>query len=240
MPGTPTPPTLRSAFRSAATDFYYESIRVVPANVAWGICLLALLAGGVWGSPTLAIVVAPLLALPLVAIARLAAQTVRGMDVVLSDGVEAIRAQALPAIVAGIVLEIAAIVFALNMVAGATAGGPAGWAFATLAAWGLASTWVFGLAFWPLLADPARDDAPVIARVRLAGLVIVAEPARFAALGAAMAILTLVSSVAIVALLSVSVSFAMLVAARIVLPAADRFEAGIEAGRAVPGGTGPG
>jgi hypothetical protein len=222
--GPRTVPSLGSAFRAAAVDIYFQSIRVVPANVAWGACLLALLACAVWVSPTLALAAAPLLVLPLVAIARLAAQTVRGEDVVLSDGVAAIRAHAVPALLAGLMFEVAAIVFAINAAAGVAAGGPVGWGFATLAAWGLIGTWVLGLAFWPLLVDPAREVMPVRERARLAGVIIVAEPLRFAGLGAAIAVVTVLSTVAFPALLSVSVAFMALVAARVVLPAADRLE----------------
>jgi hypothetical protein len=116
-------------------------------------------------------------------------------------------------------------VFSTNVISGIAAGGPAGWALATLAAWGLVATWVVGLAFWPLLVDPAREGVGLGRRVRLAGLVVLAEPARFGGLGLAAAVVTIVSTVAIVALLSVSVAYVALVAARVTLPAADALEA---------------
>jgi hypothetical protein len=213
-----------SAIRAAATDFYYQSIRLVPANVAWGIGFLALLACAVWVSPTVALGAAPLLALPLVAVTGLAAQTVRGKDVVLSDAIAVIRAHAVPALLAGLTFEVAAVVFATNAAAGVTAGGPAGWAFATLAAWGLVGTWVYGVAFWPLLVDPARAAMPLADRARLAGLVVLESPMRFAGLAAALAVIIVVSALAVVVLLSMSVAFAALVAARVVLPAADRLD----------------
>ena len=78
-------PSLANAFRVAAVDFYYQSIRLVPANVAWGAGLLGIFAVGMWLSPTIGLVLAPLLALPFVGVVRLAAQIVRGGDVVLSD-----------------------------------------------------------------------------------------------------------------------------------------------------------
>ena len=236
MVAKPLPaPSLRSALRAAATDFYYQSIRLVPANVAWGAAFLGILAIAVWLSPILALVAAPLLCLPLVAIARLAAQIVRGDDVVLSDAAAAIRSFGRPAVASGIVLVLATVAFAANVAAGLGAGGPIGWAFAVLAAWGLAATWVFGLAFWPLLVDPDREAIPVIARARMAGLVVLAAPLRFAELGAAIAVVTLISTVAFAALLSVSVAFIALVAARVVLPAADQLEARL----AKPAASGP-
>jgi hypothetical protein len=231
-------PTLRGAFRLAATDFYYQSLRLVPANVAWGAGFLAVLAIAFWLSPALALVIAPLLCLPLVGIARLAAQIVRGDDVVLSDVTTAMRSCGLSALAAGVVFELATLVAAMNVVAGISGGGAIGWAFAMLAAWGLAALWVVGLAFWPLLVDPARDATPVAARARLAGLVVLAHPARFASLGASVAVVTVVSVVAFAALLSVSVAFIALVASRITLPSADQLEARLSRSAATPGAIG--
>ena len=49
LPGT----TVGAALRAAATDLYSQSIRFVPANVAWGAGLLAVLALAAWQSPLL-------------------------------------------------------------------------------------------------------------------------------------------------------------------------------------------
>jgi hypothetical protein len=231
-------PTLRGAFRLAATDFYYQSLRLVPANVAWGAGFLAVLAIAFWLPPALALVIAPLVCLPLVGIARLAAQIVRGDDVVLSDITTAMRSHGLSALAAGVVFELATLVAATNVVAGVAGGGAIGWAFAVLAGWGLAALWVVGLAFWPLLVDPARDAMPVAARARLAGLVVLAHPARFASLGASVAVVTIVSAVAFAALLSVSVAFIALVASRVTLPSADQLEARLSGSAATPGAIG--
>ena len=231
-------PTLRGAFRLAATDFYYQSLRLVPANVAWGAGFLTVLAVALWLSPALALVIAPLLSLPLVGVARLAAQIVRGDDVVLSDITTAIRSHGLSVLAAGVAFEVATLVAATNVVAGIAGGGAIGWAFAVLAGWGLAALWVVGLAFWPLLVDPARDAMPVAARARLAGLVVLAHPARFASLGASVAVVTIVSAVAFAALLSVSVAFIALVASRVTLPSADQLEARLSGSAATPGAIG--
>jgi hypothetical protein len=232
-------PTLGFAFRTAAMDFYYQSIRLVPANVALGGGLLAVLAIAIWLSPTLALVAAPLLCLPLVGIVRLAAEAVRGEDVVLSDFTVAIRANGPAALAAGVAFLIATIVFATNAMAGIAARGPTGWAFATLAVWGLVAVWIFGLAFWPLLVDPARDATPLARRARLAALVVLAEPLRFAGLGASLAVVALISTVAFAALLSVSVAFIALVAARVVLPAADALEERLASRTPIPGTADP-
>jgi hypothetical protein len=222
------------AFRVAATDFYYQSIRLVPANVAWGAGFIVVLAIAAWLSPILALLAAPLLCLPFVGIVGMAAQIVRGKDVVLSDMPTAMRAHAVPALAAGGVLVAATVVFAANIGAGIGVGGLVGLGFATLAAWGLAASWILALAFWPLLVDPARATVPVTRRTRLAALVVLAEPLRFAVSAAALALVVLVSTVAFAALVSVSVAFIALVAARVVLPAADEFEARV-AGDAATG-----
>ncbi len=223
------------AFRSAATDFYYQSIRLVPANLAWGAGFLAVLAIAAWLSPILALLAAPLLCLPFVGIAGMAAQIVRGRDVVLSDMPATMRAHALPALAAGGVLAAATVAFAANVGAGIGMGGPVGLGFATLAAWGLAGSWVLAVAFWPLLVDPARAAVPVTRRTRLAALVVLAQPLRFAALAAALALVLLASTIAFAALVSVSVAYVALVAARVVLPAADAFEARLAAEVATAG-----
>jgi hypothetical protein len=210
----------------------------VPANVAWGAGFLGVLAVAFWLSPALALLVAPLLCLPLVGIARLAAQIVRGDDVVLSDITTAMRIHGLMALAAGVVFEVATLVAATNVVAGMSGGGAIGWAFAMLAVWGLAALWVGGLALWPLLVDPARDAMTVVARARLAGLVVLAHPARFASLGASVAVVTIISAVAFAALLSVSVAFIALVASRVTLPSADQLEARLAGSAATPGAIG--
>jgi hypothetical protein len=193
--------------------------------VVWGGALLAVLAIALWLSPVMAVVTAPLLCVPLVGVTRLAAQIVRGEDVVLSDVATAIRMFARPALAAGIVVILATIVITANVVAGVSGGGPIGWAFATLAAWGLVALWIVGLAFWPILVDPARHAMPLAASARLAVLVVLAYPVRFASLAAGLALVTLVSAIAFAALLSVSVAFMALVATHVTLPAADELEA---------------
>ncbi len=112
----------------------------------------------------------------------------------------------------------------VNLVVGLTSDEPLGWAFGTVALWGLVAVWAVALAFWPLLVDPRRADQPVSARLRLALAVILLAPARFALLFLAMFAVTFVSAMLLAALVTVSVSFVALVMCRYVLPAADRLE----------------
>jgi uncharacterized membrane protein YesL len=225
---------LRSAIRAAAFDFYYQSIRVVPANILWGIALLAVLALAINGGPLVTLAVAPLLAIPYVGIVRLAALAARGRDVVLSDVWRAYREFGLPALAIGLLTTLAVALLASNVVIGASIGGLPGWVFATLAASGLLGIWVVGLPLWVLLVDPERADRPLRDRLRLAVLLVLAAPGRMVALGALLLIVLLISTVAFAALLTISVSYAALVAARYVLPLADRLEAWLAAREAGP------
>ena len=215
---------LRSAFRAAAFDFYYQSIRVVPANILWGIALLAVIAVAIQGGPIVTLAAMPLLAIPYVGIVRLAAMTARGRDIVLSDVWRAYRQFGVPALGIGVAATLAATLLASNVVVGATTGGLLGWVFATLAASGLLAIWVLGFPLWILLVDPERADRPLRGRLRLAVLLVVAAPGRLTALAVLLLIVLLISTVAFAALLTISVSYAALVAARYVLPLADRLE----------------
>jgi hypothetical protein len=233
----PRGPGIAASFRAAAIDFYYQSIRLVPANLLWGVALLAWLLFGLAAGPLVALATAPLLAVPYVAIARLAALTARGRDVVLSDIVDAIRRFGLVALVAGAVAALATAILASNVIVGANLGGPVGWVLSTLAAAGIIGLWVYGVVFWVLLTDPEREDRPVLARARLAALLLVAAPGRLSWIAFLLFLLLVVSTVAIVALLTIAPAYALLVAARYALPLSDRLEGWLE-GRNRGGGRG--
>jgi len=226
---------LAAAFRAAAVDFYYQSIRLVPANVAWGLTLLAWLAFGLGGGPLIALISAPLLAIPYVAIARLAALTARGRDVVLSDAIDAVRRFGLAALVAGALAALAFAILASNVIVGANLEGPVGWVLSTLAAAGLIALWVYSVPFWVLLVDPDRDDQPIRAKVRVAALLMVAAPGRLSWLAFLLFLVLVISTVAIVALLTIAPAYALLVSARYTLPLSDRLERWLEARDGRPG-----
>jgi hypothetical protein len=215
---------LRSSFRAAAFDFYYQSIRLVPANILWGIAFLAVLVVVMSSGPIVTLLVCPLLAIPYVGVVRLAALTARGRDVVASDIWRAYRDFGLQALCIGIVVTLGIALLGSNVVVGATAGSLIGWAFATLAGSGLVAVWVAGFPLWVLMVDPERADRPLAHRLRLAVLLVLAAPGRLALLALLLAIVLFVSTIAFAALLTVSVSYASLVTARYVLPLADRLE----------------
>jgi hypothetical protein len=222
-------PSIPGALRASAVDVFYNSWRLVPANLVWGVGFIAIGLIGL-SVPVLGVLLVPLLALPTVGLFRIAALIARGEAVSLSDAFAAWRQYAAPALAAGIAIMVGVVVATWDLVAGFTAGSMVGWAMGTLAAWGLLLVVGMAVAFWPLLVDPARADRPVRERLRLAGLLIVAFPLRMTALVLVLVVLVAASLVAFAALVTISVAFAALVACRWVLPAADRLEARLAGG----------
>ncbi len=216
-------PGLASAIRLAATDLYFNSWRLVPANLAWGVLVVGLLIGAALVPPL--VILAPLLALPTVGLFRMAALIVRGEAVSFWDGPAAWRRYLAPSLLAGAIVTASVVVLGVNLVAGLLSASVVGWALATLAAWGLVATWLFAWTFWPILVDPARADRPVRDRLRTAALLLVAGPLRLLALGIVLLVLTIASAFLIVTLVTVSIAFGALIATRFVLPAADRLDA---------------
>ncbi len=217
-------PSIPGALRASVSDFFYNSWRLVPANLVWGVAFVAIAFLGLF-APLLGLLLVPLLAIPAVGVFRIAALIVRGGSVSLGDGVAAFRAYLWPSLAAGVAVTVAVLVGAWDFAAGITSDSPLGWAMATLAAWGLLVVAALSVAFWPLLVDPVRADRPVRERLRLAGLLVVAYPLRMLALVVALAVVALASFVAFAALVTISVAYGALVSCRWVLPAADRLEA---------------
>jgi hypothetical protein len=214
--------SLPGALRRAAVDFYYQSIRLVPANVIWGIVLVALgwaaISLGIW----VAIVGAPLLGPPLAGIYRLAGLVTRGRHVVLSDAFGAARELFVPAALLAAAGGWGLGLLVLNVTVGINTSSPLGWVLATLAGWGAVALLIYAAVVWPLLADPARAAEPARERARLAGYVVLAAPFRMFALTVVVVLVTVVSTIAFAALVTISVAFIALVACHVVLPDADR------------------
>lgn len=215
-------PTLGGAIRSAVSDFFYNSWRLVPANVLCGLVLVAVIIVWMRFGTLPAIAVLPFLGLPLAGLARMAGFIARGEDVVLSDAWSAWRSTWPAAFGLAAALTVAGVVLASNVVAGLTSGTLPGFAIATLAGWGLLATWVFAIAAWPLLMDPHRVELSVGQRLRAAAFVGLAFPIRMGLFSLVLALFLALSTVAFAALVTVSIAFAALLAARYVLPAADR------------------
>jgi len=222
--GVPPPPRIRGALRAAASEFYFNSWRLVPANILWtlvlGLSYLAFLAWPIW-----LIVTVPLLALPTAGIYRLGTLIARSEPVAFSDALSAPRRGLLRIVCAGALISLVSVVLVADIVLGMEMASPIGWSLATLSMWALLVLCAGVLIFWPLLLDPEREDRPLRATVRLTALLLLAFPLRFAALAMVTGAIIVVSTVAAAALATVAISFVALVGTHYVLPAADRLEA---------------
>jgi hypothetical protein len=214
--------SLPGAIRRAFLDFFYNSIRLVPANVLWGIVLIGLgwiaILVGFW----LAILGLPLLGLPLIGIYRLAGHITRGEEVVLSDVVTAARQQFLPAIGLAAAAAWGLGLLAFNVVAGLGSSSLLGYVIAIPAGWGFVALAIFTVVAWPVLADPARTGEPAGQRLRLAGYLVLTAPLRMASLAVLAVVLWIVSTIAFAALVTITVAFVACLSCRVVLPDADR------------------
>lgn len=232
------PRTLAGALGAAAVDLSEVSFRLVAANALWGLAVLGVIVVSLGGGPFGTLVVAPLLAIPYAGVVRLATQTARRRDVAFSDIGRAYRRHVAATIALGAVTTVAVILLSSNLVIAGAMGGIAGVTFGSLAVGGLVIVWVASFPIWTILVDPARDERPVRERLRLAVLLVLAAPLRCAMLGAILALLLSISTVAFPALVTFAVAYAALVAARYLLPLSDRLEAwladrarGVEVGR---------
>jgi hypothetical protein len=225
----PAPPRVSAAIRAAVTDFYFNSWRLVPANLLWGVTFLLIVVAGT--IVPAALFLAPVLALPAAWVFRIAGLIGRGEPASFWDGAAAWRSP-LPVLLLGVAFGASAAIFIGNIAIGITSDAPIGWAIATLAFWGLVVEWLLAWTVWPLLFDPTRAGRPVRDRLRLAVLLVLAHPRQIGGLGLVCLVCLVASTVAFVALLTISVAFTALVAARYVLPAADRLEARLAAGPA--------
>jgi hypothetical protein len=223
----PVAASIGGAIRAAAEDGYYHSWRLVPANLVWAAVAIALGVLVLMAPP--AILLMPLLALPTAGLFRVATRIARGEAVSFWDAIDAWRTDVVPTLVVGAGLVGSVVVLGFNVVSGLTSDSFVGWGLATLAGWGLLAAWLYAWTLWPILLDPARADRPVLDRVRLAALLVLAHPIRIGLLALVLAVFLVLSAVAIIALVTVSVAFAALVSSRFVLPAADRLEADLAA-----------
>jgi len=210
------------ALRGATVDLYYQSIRLVPANLAWGATVLVLGWIAVSIGIGLALLGTPVLAVPLVGVYRLAGHVTRREEVVLSDAWTAMRERWVAALAIGAALVVAAVLLGTNIQIGLESDSPLGWAFATVAGWTLVATVIYAIVVWPLLADPDRRAVPARAAARLAGLVVLAAPIRVAGLALVVVALGIVSTILFALVLSISIAYIALLSCRVVLPEADR------------------
>lgn len=215
------------AFREAITDFYFNSWRLAPANLAWAaVALLVLVAAGIWLPLSLLVAFT---AVPLAGLHRMAAMIVRGHGTSLSDFATGMRDLAVPALTAGLSAAILAAVFAVNIGVGLALDGPIGWFLAASALYAEVALAMLALAFWPILADPDRAHLSLRRRLTLAGLVCLTRPGRILVVTLLLAAVLAGSVVLLAGIALVGVAYAGLVATRFVLPLADLVEARLPA-----------
>ena len=215
--------TVRGSLRRALTDFYFNSIPLVAANIVWGIGVILTL-GVATASPLLALLLAIALALPTAGIFRLATVIARDEPASFSDAMGAWRLYPRPALMAGALVVGCAIVLGFNFVIGILSGNLVLLMIGTLAAWGLVVLFMGVSAFWPVLLDPARQQDPIRTKVKVALAVVFVAPGRYLGLSVVIAFVLIVSTVAFAALLTISIAFVALTLCRYVLPTADRLE----------------
>jgi hypothetical protein len=218
----PESPRLLSSLREAAVDLYFSSTRLVVGNLACGIVLLgvlvALTSAGNLGW-LLLIVATP----PAAGLMRMCTGVVREGHTVLSDFAAELR-RPWRSMAIGAVQLFVLLVLVVDLAVGLGQGGMLGTLLTVSAAYGLAVWWLLACTFWPIYLDPVRASEPLRARLRLAGTLLIAHPIRIGALGLVLGAVLLASVVLFAAILTVSIAFAWLAAARFILPAADRLE----------------
>lgn len=221
--------SIGGALRRSLRDFYFNSWRLAPANVLWGIVLiLALLAG-----PTtlLGILLFILLAVPTAGLYRMSALVAREEPVDFSDFLTGMRTYAPAGLLVSAGAAILAVVFTTNVIVGLQLGNPLGWLVSAFALWGDVGLLMFLSVFWPVLVDPRHEGLALRRRIGLAGLAVIGRPVPVAALTAVLVLLLTVSTVLFAALVIVSVAYIGLVSCRVVLPLVDGIEARLPASR---------
>jgi len=215
-------PALASAFRQSIRDFYFNSWRLAPANLAWAAGLIVVLVVAAASPPALILLGA--LGIPVAGIHRMTASIARHRGAAFSDFVDGMRGQAGPAFAVGFGSTVLAGIFAANVAIGLGLDNPFGWFLAASAAYAEVALAMVLVAIWPILADPERDALPFRRKLGLAGLVVIARPGPMLALTIGLVAILVAAIVILAGIALVGVAYAALVASRFVLPLADRLE----------------
>ena len=214
------------AFQPALRDLYFGSVRLLPANIIWGVVLLALawiaFSGGLW----IAVFLAPLLGVPTVGLYRLAVSTSRGDEPRFADAFVAMRERLVPALSVAALTIWAAVLLGINIGLGLGTGSLPGFVFAIVSGWGLIAVAAFTAVVGPILADPDRRRAPVRGTLRLGAFLVLAVPIRVMSLAIVAVLLFFASTWLLVLVLAVTAAYVALLCCRVVLPEVDRVTSG--------------
>ena len=221
--------------RESAVDLYYSFSSLVPANVVFGVGLIALVFAMANASLgwVVAVVVVPLAA----GCMALATTLVRDGHTDLGEYAAVIRRPA-PVLVLGALQLGVGLVLVVDLLVGAALGEVPGGIMLLSAVFGLVILWTYSVAAWPIVLDPWRRGEPIGARLRLALMLLVAQPVGLTAFALLLGAFLVVATVAFAAIASFGFAFACLVAARYVLPLADRLD-GRTSDEGTPGDKGP-
>jgi hypothetical protein len=215
-------PSLGSSMRTAASDVYFNSWRLAPANLVWGaIAVLAIVAGP--GS-LIGLTLLVILSIPTAGLHRMGALIARGEPAAFSDFLDGMRRLAGQALFVGAAALAATLVLTTNILVGLESGNPVGWFVSALALWGAIGLAMALAAFWPILCDPRRDGLGLRRRLALAGVVVLGRPRRMIALTLVLTVILVVSTILFAALVIVSVAYVSVLASRYVLPTVDEVE----------------
>jgi hypothetical protein len=222
---------LGSALRQSLRDFYFNSWRLAPANLVWGVLLVvAVLAGPM---SVVSVLLFALLALPTAGLYRMGALIARDEPASFGDFLGAMRRFGPASVLVALGAATLAMVLTTNIFVGLEANHPLGWFMTAMALWGDVGVVMFLVAFWPVFVDPRRDALGLRQKLALTGLVVIGRPVRVIALTILVSFILAVSTVLFAALVIVSVAYVALVSSRVVLPMVDQIEARLpETGRA--------
>jgi uncharacterized membrane protein YesL len=208
--------------RTAAEDLYYHGVRLVLANLVWGIA--GVLTAYVVTRSVLGLM-ALLIMMPLtVGLMGMATAVVREHSVVMSDFARPMRGRFWRLLALGAAQLIVTVIAAFDLALGIQIGGIFGVIMAVFAFYTLLILWVLAWTVWPIVTDPERQGDPVRSGVRLGALLVLAHPIRLGLMALVLAAITLVSTILAAAIITFAAAYLALVAAHFVLPSADRLE----------------
>jgi hypothetical protein len=219
----PPAPRLRRALRTAAEDLYFHGVRLIVANLVWGIGAILTAFALTRSAPIGVLALVAMLPLT-VGLMGMATAVVRERTVVMSDFTRALRGRLWRLLVLGVAQFALVTLAVFDLLLGLQLGGFVGLLLSIVAFYTLLAIWVLALVVWPIVADPERLGEPVRSSVRLGALLALAHPVRMGLLALVLGALTLASTILVAAIITFAAAYVALVAAHYVLPSADRLE----------------
>jgi len=215
--------SIGAALRQSLRDLYFNSWRLAPANLLWGLVLILAIVAGPFTIIGVGLFI--LLVLPTVGLYRMGGLIARGEPAAFTDFLGAMGRYGPVSLAIAVGATVLAFVLATNVLVGIREASPLGWFVSAMALWGLVGLGMFLTAFWPILVDPERPGVGLRQRLWLAGLAVIGRPMRMLGLTVVIAVILAISSVFFAAIVLVSVAYVAVLSARVVLPLVDEVEA---------------